>query len=32
MITNVIPAIVFSCPYTVNVCEELEIPFKIKIK
>lgn len=26
MITNVISAIVFSCPYTVNVCKELDIP------
>lgn len=29
MITNVISAIVFSCPYTVNVCKELDIPLKI---
>lgn len=32
MITNVIYEIVFSCPYTVNVCKELDIPLKIKIK
>lgn len=31
MITNVIPAIIFSCSYTVNVCEELDIPLQIKI-
>lgn len=30
MITNVIYEIV--CPYTVNVCKELDIPLKIKIK
>lgn len=32
MITNVIYAIVFSCPYTANVCEKFDIPLKIKIK
>lgn len=28
IITNVISAIVFSCPYTVNVCEELDYSVK----